>query len=72
MKIKKWFSESVALLNWVEGITHLIVSGVGLWGCISINVFDIRVMTPIVENFIFGIFSVLTGIVMLDLIKSKN
>ena len=72
MTIKTWFQESVALFNWVEGITHLVVSGVGLWGCIAINIFDIRVMTPIVENFIFGIFSVLTGIVMMDLIKKKQ
>ena len=72
MKIKTWVRESVALLNWVEGITHLIVSGIGLWGCIAIKVFDIRVMTPIVENFIFGAFSILTGIVMMDLIKKKK
>lgn len=72
MKIRRWFQESIALLNWIEGITHIVVSGIGFWGCISIRVFDIRVMTPIVENLIFGVFSIVTGIVMLSMIKDKK
>jgi hypothetical protein len=71
MVIKKWFKESIALLNWVEGIAHLIIASIGLWGCIALGVFDVRIMAPIIENFIFGLFSVLTGIVMLDMINGK-
>ena len=62
----------LAFLNIFEGSVHLVVVGIGLWGCIAIKVFDIRVMTPIVENFVFGFFSILTGLVMSNMIRNKH
>ena len=55
---------SVAVLNTVEGVIHLIVAGVGFWGCYDLRIFDFRVLLPNIENFIFGLFSILTGFVL--------
>ncbi|MDS7057116.1 hypothetical protein NXG04_07440 [Klebsiella pneumoniae] len=60
-KSGKWLMKSLAFLNTVEGIVHLVVAGIGAWGLIDINAYDIRAWTPVVENFVFGIFSVFTG-----------
>lgn len=63
-KIVNWFVKGLALFNAAEGIIHLIVAFIGLWGCFATGVWDWRVLSPIVENFIFGIFSLFTGIVL--------
>lgn len=60
-KTGKWIMKSLAVLNTLEGVIHLIVAVVGAWGLIDIEAYDIRAWTPVVENFIFGIFSILTG-----------
>ena len=52
---------SLAFLNTIEGIVHLIVSGVGSWGLIDTSTYDWRTWIPVIENFIFGAFSILTG-----------
>ncbi|AZU98871.1 hypothetical protein [Bacillus phage vB_BanS-Thrax5] len=56
-----WLMASMAMLNAVEGIIHLIVALIGGYGAVDINVYDFRVWMPIIENFILGIFSILTG-----------
>lgn len=56
-----WMMASMALLNAIEGIIHLVVAIIGMWGAIDINVYDIRIWLPIVENFVLGLFSLLTG-----------
>ena len=60
-KIGIWLMASMAMLNAVEGIIHLIVALIGSWGSIDTHVVDVRVWLPIVENFVLGIFSLLTG-----------
>lgn len=60
-KLGKLFMKSLAILNTAEGIIHLIVAAIGAWGLIDIGVWDVRAWLPVVENFIFGIFSILTG-----------
>lgn len=60
-KVGKYIIKSLAILNTVEGIIHLIVSFVGAWGLIDIHTYDIRVWTPVAENFVFGLFSIFTG-----------
>lgn len=52
---------AMAMLNTVEGIVHLIVAIIGFWGVTAIGVIDVRLLLPIVENFILGGFSLLTG-----------
>lgn len=60
-KLGIWLMASMAVLNAVEGIVHLVVAIIGSWGAVDTSVSDIRVWLPIVENFILGIFSLLTG-----------
>lgn len=56
-----WLMASMAMLNAVEGIVHLVVAVIGTWGAVDTNVVDFRVWLPIVENFVLGLFSLLTG-----------
>jgi hypothetical protein len=56
-----WLMNAMAMLNTVEGIIHLIVALIGLWGAFATGVFDFRLLLPIIENFILGAFSLLTG-----------
>ncbi len=60
-KFGKWLLSSMAMLNAVEGIVHLIVASIGLWGVIALGTFDVRILLPIIENIILGGFSLLTG-----------
>lgn len=60
-RIGIWLMASMALLNAVEGIVHLVVALIGTWGAVDTNVTDIRVWLPIVENLVLGVFSLLTG-----------
>lgn len=60
-KLGIWLMASMAVLNAIEGVVHLIVAIIGSWGVVSVNVYDVRVLLPIIENFILGIFSLLTG-----------
>lgn len=72
MKYKKLFVQFLAVLNSVEGIVHLIVAGIGFWGCFALRVFDFRVLLPNIENFIFGVFSLLTGVIMTRIIEKPG
>lgn len=60
-KVGKFFMKSLSLLNTAEGIIHLIVSFIGIWGIIELGDSNAGVWTPIIENFVFGVFSILTG-----------
>lgn len=60
-KIGIWLMASIAILNAIEGLIHLIVAIIGVWGAVDTSVIDIRVWTPIIENFILGVFSLVTG-----------
>jgi len=60
-KLGIWFMASMAVLNAVEGVVHLVVALIGSWGVIDTQVYDIRILLPILENFVLGVFSLLTG-----------
>lgn len=60
-KLGIWLMASMATLNAIEGIVHLVVAGIGTWGMFAERVMDIRIWLPIVENIILGGFSLLTG-----------
>jgi hypothetical protein len=60
-KIGMYVMASIAILNTIEGIVHLVVASIGVWGMVDTSTYDIRVWLPAIENFIFGIFSILTG-----------
>lgn len=52
---------AMGMLNTFEGIVHIIVAIIGVWGVGATGVVDIRLLLPIIENFILGGFSLLTG-----------
>lgn len=60
-KIGIWIMGAMALLNTIEGLIHLVVAVIGIIGGVDIGLTDWRVWTPIVENFLLGAFSLLTG-----------
>ena len=60
-KFGGWLLKSMAMLNTVEGIVHLIVALIGIWGVFATGVFDFRLLLPIIENLILGLFSLITG-----------
>lgn len=62
--MKKWFIKGLAILNTLEGVIHIIVALIGFWGIIDTGTKDWRIWIPPLENFIFGLFSVLTGYVL--------
>jgi len=67
MKYKKVIIKLLGILNSVEGVTHIMVATIGMWGCIDLGVYDFRILLPNIENYLFGIFSLLTGIVIVKL-----
>ena len=63
-KLRQLILQAIAILNTIEGIVHLIVAGIGFWGCFALKVFDFRMLLPNIENFVFGLFSILTGVII--------
>ena len=68
-KHKKVIISLFAIFNSIEGIVHIIVASIGMWGCIDLGIYDFRILLPNIENYVFGIFSLLTGIIMVKLQK---
>jgi hypothetical protein len=66
-KYKRVIIKLLAVLNSVEGIVHIIVATIGTWGCLDLGIYDFRVLLPNIENYLFGIFSLLTGIIIVKL-----
>ncbi|AJA41443.1 hypothetical protein AXJ14_gp124 [Geobacillus virus E3] len=62
--MRKWLIKGLALLNALEGIIHIIVAIIGFWGIVDTGMNDWRILIPPLENFIFGLFSVLTGYIL--------
>jgi hypothetical protein len=62
--MKKWLVKGLAILNTLEGIIHIGVALIGFWGIIDTETWDWRVLAAPVENFIFGLFSILTGYIL--------
>jgi hypothetical protein len=62
--MKKWLVKGLAILNTLEGIIHIGVALIGFWGIIDTGTWDWRVLAAPVENFIFGLFSILTGYIL--------
>lgn len=67
----KWV-RFVGWMNSCEGTIHIIVSLIGLWGLCATGAWDPRLITPVVENFAFGVFSLATGQIMVNLRVCRN
>lgn len=63
-KLGKLIIKSLALLNTMEGIIHLAVAFVSIWGLIDTRIYDIRIWAAPLENLFFGLISLLTGYVL--------
>lgn len=66
-KLKQVLISLLAIFNTFEGIIHLIVAVVGLWGIFDTGIYDWRLFVAPVENLIFGLFSVMTGYLLKEL-----
>jgi hypothetical protein len=62
--MKKYLIKFIAILNTLEGVIHLVVALLGFWGVVATYTFDWRVLTPPIENLIFGLFSIYTGLIL--------
>jgi len=62
--MKRWLRKSLAILNSLEGVIHLIVALVSLWGIAATHTWDWRVLAAPLENAVFGAFSLWTGYVL--------
>ena len=62
--MKKLFIKGMAILNTLEGIIHIVIALIGFWGIIDTETWDWRIWMPSLENFVFGLFSVLTGYIL--------
>jgi hypothetical protein len=63
-KLGELFVKFLAVINTFEGILHLGFAAIGFWGAIDTGIWDWRLIAPSVENLVFGVLSVATGIVL--------
>lgn len=56
--------KSLALLNGVEGIIHLVVALISGWSLVKLGVYDFGAWLATLENIFFGVFSIFTGYVL--------
>jgi hypothetical protein len=63
-KIGQLFIRFLAAINALEGIFHLVFAVIGLWGSVATNTWDWRILSPIIENLVFGVLSIATGLVL--------
>jgi hypothetical protein len=60
----KILGKMLAIFNATEGIIHLVVAIISIWGIIDQGVSDWRVWAAPIENLVFGLFSLLTGYIL--------
>jgi hypothetical protein len=63
-KLSSLFVKFLAIINALEGVIHIIVSIIGFWGASDVGVWDWRLLAPSIENLVFGVLSIATGIVL--------
>ncbi len=64
--LMSFIKKFLALLNTAEGSIHIIVATVGMWGIFSTGIYDWRIVSPPAINFVLGLFSLLTGFVLVS------
>jgi hypothetical protein len=67
LAIKKALISLLALFNTFEGVIHIVVAVVGLWGIFDTGTYDWRLFVAPVENLVFGLFSVTTGYLLKEM-----
>lgn len=60
----KMFKKILAYLSMFEGVIHLVVSVISLWGIYELGTYDWRIMTAPIVDFVFGFTAIAAGIVL--------
>ena len=62
--MKEIFIKTLAVLNFSEGLIHLVTAIISFWGMYSVGVWDWRIATSPTFDIFLGIVSLVTGIVL--------
>lgn len=62
--MKNFIIKSLAWLNMIEGIIHIVGSTISFWGMFEIGVWDWRVATAPTADLFLGVVSIITSIVL--------
>lgn len=64
--LKRLIIKALVFINFGEGIIHLVVSTISLWGIYDLGVSDWRVLTAPVTDLFLGLASLFTGYILKD------
>lgn len=56
----------LALINTAEGFIHIIIAVIGFWGIFATGIYDWRIVSATSVNVILGVFSLLTGYILIS------
>jgi hypothetical protein len=70
--LKKFIIKALVFINLGEGIIHLVVSAVSLWGIYDLGVFDWRVLTAPITDLFLGLASLFTSYVLRDFANHQH
>jgi hypothetical protein len=69
---KQFIIKALALINFTEGIIHLVVAVISFWGIYATNSWDWRVMAAPTTDFFLGIASLFTSYVLKGFVVPHN
>jgi len=64
--LKQFVIKILALLNFAEGIIHLVVSIISFWGMYDTGIWDWRIAAAPTTDLLLGTTSLITGFVLTD------
>lgn len=64
--LKQFIIKILSFVNFAEGIIHLIVATVSLWGMYDKGIWDWRIATAPVTDLFLGVASLVTGFILKD------
>jgi hypothetical protein len=64
--MKQFIIKILMLINFAEGIIHLVVSIISFWGIYDTGAWDWRIMAAPTTDFFLGMTSLITGFVLKD------
>lgn len=70
--LKQFIIKILTVINFAEGIIHLVVSCISFWGIYDTNNWDWRVVTAPTTDLFLGLASLITSYVLKDFIICKH
>jgi hypothetical protein len=64
--IKAFVAKTLMMVNFAEGIIHLGVSAISLWGIYDLGIWDARVLTAPITDLFLGVASLITSYFLKD------